>query len=155
MRARQSDPSILMEARSLLEYREVKEGYWTCDKFIVQMKKEKRLQVGGMFGYLTTVAAAMAEDSVNPGGRQRVMRNFAIGVPKDLRIVLQECGVDTTNMNADQIREVLKQHPDFSDKKCRTERLLVEEHNHLAYFLHKYHCELRKDEVPSPSQHRC
>ena len=77
------------------------------------MKKEKRLQVGGMFGYLTTVAAAMAEDSVNPGGRQGVMRNFVIGVPKDLRIVLQECGVDTTNMNADQIREVLKQHPDF------------------------------------------
>ena len=39
VRARQSDPSIQMEARSLFEYGEAKEGYWTCDKFIVQMKK--------------------------------------------------------------------------------------------------------------------
>ena len=83
--------------------------------------------------------------------------NFAIGVPKDLRIVLQECGVDTTNMNADQMREVLKQHPDFSDKKCQTERLLVEKHNYLAYFLHKYHCELnlppeRQSTIPITAQ---
>ena len=102
----------------------------------------------------------MSEDSldvskmnVNPGGKQRVMRdgywdgkvfkmNFAIGVPKGLRVILQERGVDTTNMNADQMREVLKQHPDFRDEKCRIERLLVEEHNHIAYFLPKYHCEL-------------
>ena len=112
-----------------------------------------------MFGYLTT-AAAMAEDSldvskmnVNPGGKQWVMRNgywngkvfkmnFAVGIPKGLRIVLQECGVDTTNMNADQMREILRQHPDFRDEKCRIEHLLVEEHNYLAYFLPKYHCEL-------------
>ena len=39
MKARQSDPSTQIEARSLLEYGEAKEGYWTCDKFIVQMKK--------------------------------------------------------------------------------------------------------------------
>ena len=57
--------------------------------------------------------AAMAEDSldvskmnVNPGEKQRVMhddwwggkpqpRNYAIGVPKGLRVVLEERGVDT------------------------------------------------------------
>ena len=170
VRARQSDPSIQMEARSLFEYGEAKEGYWTCDKFIVQMKKAIKIAEfkypksdGWRHVWIfdhSSCHAAMAEDSldvskmnVNPGGKQRVMRNgywngkvfkmnFAIGVPKGLRIVLQERGVDTTNMNADQMREVLKQHPDFRDEKCRIERLLVEEHSHLAYFLPKYHCEL-------------
>ena len=64
--------------------------------------------------------AAMAEDSldvsrmnVNPGGKQRVMHdgywngkvfkmNFAIGIPKGLRVVLQQRRVGTTNMNGDK-----------------------------------------------------
>ena len=80
--------------------------------------------------------AAMAEDSldvtkmnVNPGGKQRVMRdgywngkvfkmNFAIGIPKGMKTVLQERGVDTTHMNGDQMREVLRQHPDFRDENA-------------------------------------
>ena len=28
-----------MQARCLFEYGEAREGYWTCDKFMVQMKK--------------------------------------------------------------------------------------------------------------------
>jgi len=45
--------------------------------------------------------------------------NFVIGIPKGLRIVLQEHRIDTTNTNADQMREVLKQHPDLRDEKCQ------------------------------------
>ena len=40
------------------------------------------------------------------------------------------------------MREVLKSHPDFKNEKCRIERLLTDEHGHIAYFLQKYHCEL-------------
>ena len=68
--------------------------------------------------------------------------NAPTEVAKGLRVVLQQRGVDTTNMHADQMREVLKQHPDFRDEKCRIERLLAEKHNHIAYFLPKFHCEL-------------
>ena len=63
--------------------------------------------------------------------------NFAIGVPKGLRVVIQERGIDTTGMNGDQMRQVLGSHPDFKNEKCRIERLLVEEHQHIAYFLPK------------------
>ena len=64
VRARQSDPSIQMEARCLFECGEAKEGYWTCDKFIKQMKKaikiaEFKYPKSGMFGYLTTVVATL------------------------------------------------------------------------------------------------
>jgi len=64
--------------------------------------------------------------------------NYAIGLPKGLRNVLEERQVDTTGMSADQI---LRQHQDFKEEKCRIERLL-DDHKHIAYFLPKYHCEL-------------
>ena len=37
-KAREADSSVRMEARCLFEYGEAKEGYWTSDKFIQQMK---------------------------------------------------------------------------------------------------------------------
>jgi len=39
------------------------------------------------------------------------------------------------------MREILRQHQDFKEEKCRIERLL-DDHKHIAYFLPKYHCEL-------------
>ena len=87
---------------------------------------------------------AMAEDSldvnkmnVNPGGKQRVMRdgfwngkpqkmNYALGVPKGLRAVLEERGVNTKGMNAEEMREILGSHPDFRDEKSRVEKFLSE-----------------------------
>jgi len=135
-----------MEARCLFEYGEAKEGYWTYDKFTKQMKKaikiaEFKYPKSDCWRHVwifdhSSCHAAMAEDSldiskmnVNPGGKQRVMHdgcwnsevfkiNFAIGLPKGLRVILQECGDDITNMNANQMREVPKQHPDFRDEKC-------------------------------------
>lgn len=75
--------------------------------------------------------------NVNPGGKQRVMHNGYTGMVEYLKILwlmyqgpwksfLQECGVDTTNMNGDQMKEVLKQYPDFIDEKWQIERLLVD-----------------------------
>ena len=167
VRAREA---VQIQARCLLEYGEAKEGYWTCEKFIQQMRnaikiaKFKYPKCEGwrhvwIFDH-SSCHATMPDDSldvskinVNPGGKQRVMRygywngevkkmNFAIGIPKSLRRVLQERDIDTSGMNADQMRAVLGSHPDFKNEKCRIERLLVEDHKHIAYFLPKFHCEL-------------
>ena len=73
--------------------------------------------------------------------------NYAIGIPKGLQVVLEEQGIDTSGMNENKMREVLKSHPDFKNEKCKIEkckieRLLTDEHGHIAYFLLKHHCEL-------------
>ena len=104
--------------------------------------------------------AAMPDDAldaskmnVNPGGKQRVMRdgwwngkpqkmNYALGVPKGMRVVLEERGIDTCRMNGEQMREVLKSHPDFRNEKSTIERFLVEERGHIMYMLPKFPCEL-------------
>ena len=39
--------------------------------------------------------------------------NYALGIPKGMRVVLEERGIDTRNMNAEKMREVLSIHPDF------------------------------------------
>ena len=63
--------------------------------------------------------------NVNPGGKQRIMRdgwwggkaqkmNYAIGIPKG-RVVLEERGIDTRGMNGDQMRAIIGSHPDFKD----------------------------------------
>lgn len=68
IRARQTDKSIQMKARCLFEYGEAKEGYWTCDRFIQQMKKAikialnssiPKVKAGGMFGYSITVVVML------------------------------------------------------------------------------------------------
>lgn len=73
--------------------------------------------------------AVMADDAldvnkmnVNPGGKQRVMRdtvwqgqvqkmNFSLGVPKGMRTVLNERGVDTTGRSARLAPWSLFPHP--------------------------------------------
>ena len=103
--------------------------------------------------------AAMADDAlddnkmnVNPGGKQHIMRdgwwggkpqatNFALGVPKGLRNVLEERGVDTRSMNADVMRTTLRSHPDFKNQKTRVEDFL-EHRRHIPILLPKYHYEL-------------
>ena len=36
--------------------------------------------------------------------------NFALGIPKGMRVVLKERGIDTSKMNADMMQEVLGNH---------------------------------------------
>ena len=52
----------------------------------------------------------------------------AQGVAKGLRVVLEERGVDTCSMGADQMRETLKSFPDFKFEISRIQRLLTEEY---------------------------
>lgn len=153
-RAKQTNPDIWMHARVLLEYGEAKEGYWVADKFMEQVEKcveiaevKYPLSKGWRHVWIfdhSSCHGAMAEDSldvnkmnVNPGGKQRVMRdgfwngkvqkmNFSLGIPKGLRAVLEERGISTKKMNADEMRKVLGSHPDFRDEKSRVERFMAE-----------------------------
>ena len=167
--AKATDPSIRLQARVLLEYGENKEGYWTSDKFMQQMvmavkiaeikyPKSEGWKHVWIFDH-SSCHGAMAEDSldvskmnVKPGGKQRVMHdgfwngkpqsmNYRGNVPKGLRVVLEERGIDTRKMNADEMRAILGSHPDFKGEKSRVERFLLEK-GHIAYLLPKYHCEL-------------
>jgi len=68
--------------------------------------------------------------------------NYANGVPKCLRAVLEFCGFNTKGMSTDKIREILGSHSDFQTEVARIEKFLTEEYRHICYFLPKYHCEL-------------
>ena len=167
--AKASDPTIKLQARQFLEYGESREGYWTGEKFMQQIELAVKIaefkypkRDGWRHVWLfdhSSCHAAMADDAldvtkmnVNPGGKQRKMRdgwwngkphpmNYAIGIPKGLRAVLQERGVDTSGMNADTMRATLGSHLDFKEQKTRVEDYL-HERGHIAVLLPKYHCEL-------------
>lgn len=169
-RAKEKDPTIHKYARQFLEYGEAKEGYWTSEKFMKQIKEAEKIAAAKyprdegwrlvwIFDH-SSCHAAMPDDAldvnkmnVNPGGKQRVMRdgwwagkpqkmNYSLGVPKGMRAVLEERGINTQNMNADKLREVLGSHPDFKNEKSTIERFLGEEKRHVVYMLPKFHCEL-------------
>ncbi len=59
-----------------------------------------------------------------------------------MRVILQERGIDTRGMVANDMREVLSSHPDFQNEKPRIERFLVEDKGHIMYMLPKFYCEL-------------
>ena len=102
---------------------------------------------------------AMAADAldalkmnVNPGGKQSKMTDtvwagkpqklwFNLGVPKGMKQVLKERGINTDSLNAEKMREILKQHDDFKNEKPRliTE---LEKESHIALYLPKFHPEL-------------
>ena len=168
-KAKISNPRIWMHARVLLEYGESKEGYWTSDRFMGQIEKAVEiaevkypLSEGWKQVWISNHSschAAMADDSldvskmnVDPGGKRCVTRdsfwngkpqkmNSALGIPKGLWAVLEEQGVSTKGMNADQMRQVIGNHSNFKNEKSRAERFLSERH-HIVYMLPKYHPEL-------------
>ena len=167
--AKLTDTTIRMQAREFLEYGEAREGYWTAEKFMKQLKVAVQIaevkypaSEGWKHVWLfdhSSCHAAMADDAldvtkmnVNPGGKQHRMRdgwwggkpqamNFAIDVPKGLRAVLEERGVNTKKMNADQMRAILGSHPDFKSQKSQVEDFLQQK-GHVAVLLPKYHYEL-------------
>ena len=89
---KEADPTIRKYARQLFEYGEAKEGYWTSEKFMSQIKEAEKIAVAKyprqegwrlvwIFDH-SSCHAAMTNDAldvnkmnVNPGGKQRVMRD--------------------------------------------------------------------------------
>lgn len=90
--------------------------------------------------------------NVEPGGKQPKMRNTVwaggvqhlvddSGVPKGMRAVLVERGVDTTDMRAGDMRNKLKTFTDFQRQKTILEQY-IESRGHICLYYPKFHCEL-------------
>ena len=67
------------------------------------------------------------------------------GVPKGMKIILKERGINTMGMNAHDMRQKLKTFDDFKHIKTLLEEY-VEDRGHICTYP-KYHCEL------SPIEH--
>jgi len=102
---------------------------------------------------------AMAEDAldvskmnVNPGGVQPKMRDtvwggevqkmqYALGIPKGMRVILEERGIATATFKGDDMREILLNHDDFKNEVPRVIHYLRSK-GHKVFFLCKFHPEL-------------
>ena len=100
--AKESDPTILKYARTLFEYGESREGYWTSERFMNQLKEAVKIadakypkvdgwRVVWIFDH-SSCHAAMPDDAldvskmnVNPSGKQRVMRDGWWGVKASVK----------------------------------------------------------------------
>ncbi len=102
---------------------------------------------------------AYADDALNakrmnvkPGGAQPSMRDTVWarkpqkmvdrnGVPKGMKQVLKERGINTEKMRGDDMRIVLANHEDFRMEKTIVEHFLCNR-GHTVLFVSKFHCEL-------------
>lgn len=136
-----------------IEYGEAREGHWTAGLCVIWRRQWRLLKQRGTvedclaFDH-SSCHGAMPEDAldaskmnVNPGGRQWVMwngwwggkpqkRNTPRGIPKGMQIVLEEQGINTWKMNAEEMCDVLNSHPDFKNK-FMIEHFFFEEKNIL------------------------
>ena len=129
--AAEIDPEFPFEAREKLEYGVEREGYWTSEKFMLQMKKAVQIAEFKYNPSTHTIiwlfdqnschkayAPNANEMNVNPGGVQPLMRDtvwagrvqrmvFNVGnVAKGMRKVLQERGINTATLRADNMRKI-------------------------------------------------
>lgn len=167
-RALASDPDFPGTARATLEYGAEKEGYWTGEKFMTNVKDATRIAETIYPSTSHTLVwifdqsschRAFSEDALNvrrmnvrPGGAQPPMRDtvwggkvqrmvLEDGTPKGMRLVLEERGINTSTMNAEDMRVVLANHYDFQQEKTIVEHYL-DGRGHKVIFLPKFHCEL-------------
>ena len=129
-----TDPDFPKEARALLEYGADKEGYWTGEKFMANVQQGLQSLSTDQTStplYHSSCHRAFADDALNakrmnvkPGGAQPCMRDtvwagrvqkmvFENGVPKGMKQILKERGINTEKMVADDMRTVLANHDDF------------------------------------------
>lgn len=164
-----TNPDLKRCARQYLEYGESREGYWTSEKFMAQMKiavdiaeakypRESGWKLVWVFDQ-SSCHKAMSDDAldasamnVKPGGKQPIMRDtvwagatqrmvFTNGVAKGLKAVLEERGICTDTLVADQMRTILSNHEDFKSEQPKLIHYLSDR-GHTALFLPKFHPEL-------------
>ena len=78
-------------------------------------------------------------DTVWAGKVQRLV--FHDGVPKGMKQVLEERGINTGTFKADDMRVILANHDDFRVEKTIIEHFLSS-CGHQVHFIPKFHCEL-------------
>ena len=169
--AKMNDSNFPKTSRVFMEYGGQREGYWTSEKF---MNNVKDAAVIAKFKYpsdkytiiwlfdQSSCHRAYAEDSLNvlrmnkrPGGGQACMRDTMWqgkvqklvdenGVPKGMEKVLVERGFNPTHVKkfkVDEMRTILKNHEDFKSEKTIVEHYLLNL-GHKVQFIPKFHCEL-------------
>ena len=118
---------------------------------------------GRLSGFLTRVAATRptraldaSKMNVNPGGKQPAMHDtvwagepqricFNLGIPKGMKQVLKERGVNTDSVSASAVRDILRTHEDFINEKTKVIKFL-ESKGHTALYRPKFHPELNPNE---------
>ena len=150
-------------ARILLEYGAEKEGYWNSERFIANVKDAVAIAEYKYPSRRNTVVfkfdqsschKAFSDDALNvsrmnvhPGGKQPCLRDTMwagriqrmvndSGVPKGMKTVLEEWGINTERMKADDMRTVLAFHDDFANEKTIVEKLIADK-GHKCLFLPK------------------
>ena len=152
------------QARLLLETH--REGYFTNDHLLEQVARTidifERVHPHTTALFLFDNAPShqkVADDALNadkmnvgPGGKQPVMRDTIWGgkvqrmvdehgIPKGMKTILEERGVNTLGMRAKEMRTLLKTFPDFDRQKTILEDY-IEHRGHVCTFYPKFHCEL-------------
>ena len=61
---------------------------------------------------------------------------------KGLRKILQQRGINTATLKADDMRVILSNHDDFVNEKTQVEHYDVTSQGFQCFFLPKFHCEL-------------
>lgn len=166
--ARHDNITINQEARQILHYGAASEGYWTSEKFLVQVQSAitiaefKYPKDSNTLVWLfdqSSCHCAYNDDALNvkrmnvkPGGAQPVMRDtcwngktqkmvLSDGRPKGMKLVLEERGFDTTKMKAADMALVLGNHHDFKHEKTALEHV-IKSKGHYCVYIPKFHCEL-------------
>ena len=142
-------PSINPSPRCLLEYGAEKEGYWTSERFMAQIRNAADI-ADCKYGTTHTIVWLFNQSSchkkfdelslqaskilVKDGGSRRVRDTIWAGKPqkmvrddgsaKGLRTILHERGINTERIKADDMRVVLSNHSDFATENTILEQYL-------------------------------
>ena len=165
--AKATNPSIQQHTRVVFEYGSERGGYWTGDRFMAQMKTACDIAEIKYPSSTHTVVFVLDQSSchrkfdekalvarnilVKDGGPRRVRDTVWAGQPqsmvmldgsaKGLRTILQERGINTSTLKADDMRIILSNHDDFVNEKTQVEHYVISR-GFQCYFLPKFHCEL-------------
>ena len=63
------------------------------------------------------------------------------GVPKGMKRILEERGINTQTLKGDDMRVILANHEDFRDEKTVVENFFLSK-CHKVHFIPKFHCEM-------------
>ena len=66
---------------------------------------------------------------------------FAIGIPRGMRKILEEQGINASSLRGQQMRQIWSQHDDFKNEKPEV-IMYLKERGHTAFYLPKFHPEL-------------
>ena len=145
---------------------------WTGEKFMLQLEKAFKIAefkynpdeftVVWLFDQ-SSCHKAFASDALNvnnmnvkSGGKQAVMHDTvwagkpqklvdSAGVPKGMKRILEERGINTQTLKGDDMRVILANHDDFRDEKTVVENFFLSK-CHKVHFIPKFHCEINSIE---------